>query len=385
MKRGRPRKLNPGIPAHIDQHRIPKGVYWHSADRYWYTIIQLPKPHSRKIAGADALLSDLHVEIEKIAGVERSSLGYLLEQFHGSADFKGLMPATKHDYERQRLLCATTNSRVGQLTVLRVSGMSTAFIQQLIDSVAKGSKVDGAGVAIGTPSKANHLLRYLRRVFHWGVTRGLCASNPAKGVYQAKERKRRRLPAPDVYAAVARYAYAGGQLVPRTPGSCAPYLWMVMEIGMLCRLRPVETLTLTDANLLTDGVMTNRRKGSRDNIVKLTPRLRLAVNAALELRKRYSTTVAAIRAQDRPLFLSADGAALSKSGLDSAWQRLMRTAVAAGVITTEQRFGLHDLKRKGITDTKGTRAQKQQASGHREESMLDVYDLDVPLVMPAGE
>ena len=31
----------------------------------------------------------------------------------------------------------------------------------------------------------------------------------------------------------------------------------------------------------------------------------------------------------------------------------MMTAVDAGVITQEEKFGLHDLKRRGITDTQG--------------------------------
>ncbi|RMQ58359.1 Prophage PSPPH06, site-specific recombinase phage integrase, partial [Pseudomonas savastanoi pv. glycinea] len=40
----------------------------------------------------------------------------------------------------------------------------------------------------------------------------------------------------------------------------------------------------------------------------------------------------------------------------------------------------HDLKRRGITDTAGNRADKQEASGHRDGAMMDVYDLSVPLV-----
>lgn len=54
-------------------------------------------------------------------------------------------------------------------------------------------------------------------------------------------------------------------------------------------------------------------------------------------------------------------------------------------MTAEQRFALHDFKRKGITDTKGTRADKQQARGHKEEWMMDVYDLNVPTVRPSAE
>lgn len=46
---------------------------------------------------------------------------------------------------------------------------------------------------------------------------------------------------------------------------------------------------------------------------------------------------------------------------------------------------MHDFKRKGITDTLGTRADKQQASGHKDEWMVDVYDLSVPMVKPSAD
>lgn len=48
-----------------------------------------------------------------------------------------------------------------------------------------------------------------------------------------------------------------------------------------------------------------------------------------------------------------------------------------GVITKEERFGLHDLKRRGITNTKGNQHDKQEASGHRSSSMMDLYDLSI--------
>jgi hypothetical protein len=55
------------------------------------------------------------------------------------------------------------------------------------------------------------------------------------------------------------------------------------------------------------------------------------------------------------------------------------------VIETEERFALHDLKRRGITDTTGTRADKQEASGHRDPKMMDIYDLSIPIVLPSAE
>ena len=47
-----------------------------------------------------------------------------------------------------------------------------------------------------------------------------------------------------------------------------------MELAYPCRLRGTEVVNLTHANELEEGILTNRRKGSRDNIVRWTPRLR---------------------------------------------------------------------------------------------------------------
>jgi len=62
-----------------------------------------------------------------------------------------------------------------------------------------------------------------------------------------------------------------GQLTRGQLGSCPAYLGYVMELAYLCRLRGIEAVTLTDANELENGVQTNRRKGSRDNVVQWPP------------------------------------------------------------------------------------------------------------------
>ncbi|HEY8037667.1 MAG TPA: hypothetical protein VIF37_18980 [Methylobacter sp.] len=62
------------------------------------------------------------------------------------------------------------------------------------------------------------------------------------------------------------------------------------------------------------------------------------------------------------------------------WQRLMNTVIASGVV--KERFTFHDLKRKGVSDTKGN---KQEASGHRNAAMLNIYDVKSIIVKAAGE
>lgn len=38
-----------------------------------------------------------------------------------------------------------------------------------------------------------------------------------------------------------------------------------------------------------------------------------------------------------------------------------------------------------LTDTVGNRADKQEASGHRDPKMMDVYDYSLPTVSPSAE
>jgi integrase len=363
------------MPAHIDPRRLPKRCYWDGRDRVWYTIHKGPPARRQNFANAKATLADLHRAIENIAAAGRDTLGYVLDEFNKSAQFKALAPRTREDYEYQRKVADKLKTSIGPVTALKVSKMTTVLMRRLFDVVAEN-----------TPTKANQLLRYMRRALNWGIEFGYCAANPCKGLKQAKERKRRRLPDAVTYSKVLAFARARGALPAHTRGSAPPYLWMLMEVGYLCRLRPVETVTLTDADLLERGLETNRRKNSNDSLVLWNDRLRSVIAAAQELRKRQTTgKPVPLRAEDRRLFVSEDGTPLSEEGMSTAWQRLMRAAIDAGVITAEQRFGLHDLKRKGITDTPGTRGEKQLASGHKEEAMLDVYDQSVPAVKPAGE
>lgn len=155
---------------------------------------------------------------------------------------------------------------------------------------------------------------------------------------------------------MAQFAQERSKLSTTAPGSVAPYLWALMEIAYLCRLRAVEVVNLTEANALEAGILTNRRKGSRDNVVRWNARLRHAWSAALAARNtRWQKKGRAVPLDlaRSPLFVGTGVDALTRSGLDSAWHRMMMTAVDAGVITQEEKFGLHDLKRRGITDTQG--------------------------------
>jgi len=379
VSRGRPRLFDKTVPAHIEQAKIPSGAYWSRGDRVWYTFIdEGGKRRRRKLAGPEAKLSDLHRLLEDFAGVNRGALGWLCDQFHASAQFAALAETSRESYESDRRVVATYRIKSGALLAeLPVRGLSTPFIQRLIDKIAEEH-----------PSKANHLVRYLSRVFSWGIQRGHCKENPAKGVQHAKERKLRRLPSQLTYMNLLQHAQRGAALTPHTKGAISPYVWIVMELAFLCRLRRIEVITLTDANETEEGIQTNRRKGSRDTLVLWSPRLRSAWQTAQAERRRIWEKLGKptpMRPEDRPALVNQKGEPITKSGMKTIWATFNAGAIKAGVITAEDRFGLHDLKRKGITDTKGDRAAKQEGSGHKNAAMLDVYDLSVPRVTTPGD
>lgn len=55
------------------------------------------------------------------------------------------------------------------------------------------------------------------------------------------------------------------------------------------------------------------------------------------------------------------------------------------IITSDQRFELHGIKRKGITDTAGTQTENQQASGHKTQSMIDTRATPIVYRLWTGE
>ena len=379
-KRGRKRGHNPNIPAHIDQGKLPDGLYYdHRGRGHWYALYEEGGKRRRKnVASARATLAELHQLAEDLHAHDRHTIRWLADQFHASDQFTRLAKSTQDSYRDSRKVLERTQTRTGVAFIdLHRHRITPAIVQRLVDRLAQE----------GTPAKANHAAAYLRRIYRWGINRGHCTENPAWTIEAAQERARHRLPERHTLARVTQFCQQRSQGSSTAKGAVAPYLWALIEIAYLCRLRAIEVLTLTEANATEAGIRTNRRKGSRDNLVRWNDRLRNAWAGAIAARNaRWQKKGRAVPLDParRPLFIGTGGDALTRHGLDSAWFRMMKSAVAAGVITKEEKFGLHDLKRRGITDTQGNRHDKQEASGHRSERMLDVYDLSLPEVDPSS-
>jgi hypothetical protein len=389
VRRGRPRKFDPTAPRHIDQAKLPAKVYWHRNDRVWYTLVpEGERQRFHRLASADASLADLHTAVERMATRGTDTIDWLHNEFAASEQWKKLSPATQRDYGFCLKAIKRVPTKIGvTFDQLQVDRLRRVDIQKLIDIIATDR-----------PSMANHVRRYLGRLFAWGMRHGRMRErvNPAHELEGADEVADAKMPESDVMERVIQFARERGARAARSEGSVAPYLWLVQTIAYRCRLRGVEVGLMMESDAMERGILCRRRKGSLDNLVKWVPELREAWAEAIVLRNltwaRRKKEIP-IHAKDRPLLVNdrgqpliqvnAKGQPIGRSGLDSAWQRLMDLAVKEGVITDEQRFTLHGMKHRGVTDTRGDKAKKKEASGHKEDSMLNLYDHELPLVEPA--
>lgn len=369
MTRGRKRTNS---PAPYDKARLPKGCYWDPSGKgHWYTCFVLEgKRRRQKIAGPDAKLSDLHRIMEE--GEDPNCLNYLAEKFEKSPQYFRVSKSQQVSYQYARAMVTTHPTRKEGITLgqIPLSAWKPSLVQKLIDSLAEDRG----------PSAAKKAKEYLNRLFNWSMNRDYIDRNPVGKPEMPKERKLQRLPDKEVLTRLVAFAKQRGSQAKRK-GTCAPYIWIALEICRKCRFRGIEAFTLTDAQLLDRGIESQRRKGSNDNVTLWDDSLQEAVNAALAHRRRVCKTIW-IRPENRPVIVGTSGQPITQRTWQSAWKRFMQMAIDEGVIEPEQRFGLHDMKRRGITDTTG---DKLQASGLSDLRILKTYDKSVPDVGPSPD
>lgn len=384
MRPGRRRVFDDSIPGHIAQDKLPVGIYWDRRHRTWYTLLtdEDGRRRRRNVARADAKLSELvaAVEAARQAPARRpedtpGTVAYVCALFHRSPAFRELAATTQRGYGQCRGWAVAEPTAIGALGALQVDRLTPVIMRRLVDRIAEA-----------TPSKANAILRYLRRTWSWARERGYCKTNPAAGVKPVKERKQAKVPETSVLARAIADARERGARPRSAPGRVPPYLAIVIELAYLLRLRSIEVLDVTLAWETRAGISVTRRKGSRGNVVTWSPRLRAVWQAALELRAATlaaSGAVTPLRAEDRRLILGEDGGPLGIEALRTAWQRWMRLATGPdGALEPGERFTLHGIKHRGITDT--DRADRRAGGGHVTDAMAARYDHDLPAVKPAG-
>ena len=375
---GRPRKHNAKIPAHINQTKLPDGLSYDAIKNRWrfnYTD-SLGKRHDKRVGSQTSKLAQILNNIERLGIEKPNTFNWLVNEYLQDARFLDLKPATQKNYLACYALIKKQSVKQKSVTTLLLKNWSSGLCQQINTQIAKKNG----------PSMANHCHSFLSLVFTYGKNYNYVTTNHATGVYKAKCRPAQQWVSTEVYSRVLSYAKKRGSTLPKTKGSSPYYIWLMMEISYLCRLRGVETRTLTEDKMLENGLQCDRRKGSKGNITIYNDRLLSVLNSAIVHRDniwRSNGYPVPISKEDRLLIVNNTGQAVSLDSFHSAWQKFINFAINDKIITNDERFSLHDLKRKGISDTAGTGSDKKDASGHRSDAMMQVYDKSL-LSVPAA-
>lgn len=371
MTQGRKRSAK-NLPAHIkDPTKLPTGV-WYSAGgngRWMIKYLDLAngKYKSERLCGPDATLHEIWRAVDQRQPKHILTLKTLSLEFQSTSIWRKLSPLTQRDYlDCHQHICAQQTA-TGPFGDVAIEKITVGTVRKYRDHRAESSE-----------SRANKEFSYLSRVFSWAYEYEKVKTNPCKGIRKLYIKPRQHYAEDKDYEFLLQVAKESGYW----------YMPYAMEIAYLCRMRLSEVIDLTDADETPDGLLIRRRKGSKDNITLWNDRLKTAWTEARAKRDQISKErrlALPINPTDRPLFLSErTGDKIVISSLKTAKARIdtqaKTKAEQLGIIYNH--FTFHDLKRKGVTDTEGN---KQEASGHRNASMLAIYDVKPAKVKPAKD
>ena len=290
--------------------------------------------------------------------VKYMTLFWLHEEYLQSRMYMQLTANTKRRYKDcQRILQhpLKINGKESVLGNLNVKDLYPATIRRLLDKRLSQYQADGKK---GT-SQCNNEKALLSAMYKYGVQYIDDMSqipNPFREIQKFNVDIRERYVTDAEYK--TQYDFAKSHM----PNYI--YIPIVMELTYLLAARGIEVTELTIDAIRPEGIIVDRKKGSKTTLVRWTPRLTAAVEQALALHKTAQAPTASLLTPAR------GGTRLTKSALDSAWQKLKIAMQKAGL--GDVYFMLHDLKRKGISDSKDDRI-----AGHVSDSIRANYNVKI--------
>jgi|TARA_R110002073_G_scaffold213579_1_gene373958 site-specific recombinase XerD len=361
-------------PLGIDSSKLPVGCYWDDRRKHWYTRFNdLGVRRNRIIGKETATMQDLWKAMEE-PDLETSSFQWLFDKYKQSAKWASHGKDTRNSYNNTiRILNEMETKTIGTfISDTNRHNWTPVLMQNMIDKIA-----------IKTPTTSHRAKENISAIFNWGIRRGHAITNPASIVELCKLNPKQRLPSKVLVAKLTEFAINGSKLKPHTKGSIPKAIWKSLELAFLNRLRGIEVRHLTDDHILSDGLMCERAKGSSTNVTLWDDRLQHVINKCVDDRDalwKKKGRAYPLRPEHRFLVVNNSGDCLTKSGWQSIWRSFLERAIKAEIMVEEDWFGLHDIKRRGTTDTEGTAEVKLEATGHKSRAMLPIYDKSIARV-----
>lgn len=309
-----------------------------------------------KIGDSDTAILNKYLKVVEALrnpqGRQVNTLFWIFYQYSDSPDFCKLAKNTQSGYllHIKKLLDFDINIgphkaklgdiKAAQITLPLMNGIKNRLIED----------AQNAGKA-GTAYVSGHI-RVARAMMSWALNNIESLGvhyNPLKGISLGSETTRDRYVTDEEYMTQYFFAVDHG----------AGYLPLVFEHAYLLACRSIEVRNLTLDDIIDEGYVVRRTKGSKTNVITWTPRLLAARDAAMLYREK-------VGAKGNFLIPSLWGNKLTKNTVQAAMQTLKRLMHETGLDSIS--WNLHDLKRKGITD-----AEDARIGGHKSEQMRNRY------------
>ena len=336
----------------VKRRRINEGLPPYTRRRSYGTIYTpyLGVENGRKQYGKDVNLGPRDMPVDEAwyayrreTSQETDTLRWLLNEYHDSAKFKALKPRTRKEYEGYRKhLIAYPMANGRPFGTARLEAIRRTAIQKYLDKYP-------------SPISANRHVQYIKAAWNWALNRyEHVPENPCIGVDLNKQEARDRYVTQEEFLAFK--------------ATTSGYIPIFMELAYLCRARWSEVAELKTADVLAEGLRLVRSKGSEGEITAMTPRLRAAIDAALDFNRGAPAPI-----RGEYLIHDKHGGQIKQNAFQSAWGRAMRVWVQKG----GERFTFHDIKAGGYSD------QRLQDAGHRSDKMHKTYSRKLRIVEPA--
>lgn len=311
-------------PRKKDRH-LPSCVY-HKHGAYYYVKAGKWNPLGAELGPALA-------EYARIRGHARGGMSSLIEDALPGI-VKGRAPSTQNQYR------VASRKLQAMFEEFSPENVRPADVYEMQDALSD------------TPNMANRCLTVLRMVCVYATKRGRMETNPCNGVERLPEAKRDRLVEHDEFARIRAQA--------------SKRLGLMMDLAYLTGQRLMDVVRIHRADLREDGIYFRQAKTDAKLIVRWTPQLREAVEAAKALGGKINALT---------LFHTRHGTPPAYRTVRDEW---VRACQKAGVEDTT----LRDLRAMSATNAKRQGKNATALLGHASPQMTDRYlrDRDAPLV-----
>lgn len=322
----RRRRINEHLPKHV--YRKGAGFIYRRDGKDTYLCKQT------------APLSELWAAYGRVTQPDdHGTLRWLLDDFMARKEFKSR--STQEAYEGYyRILTEFKTADGTAFGDVRLEMITRRSIRAYLDKYP-------------SPISANRQIQFLKAAWNTCLEFHDLPDNPCMGVTLNKQEARTRYVNQEEYE----------QFLSTTNG----YIPIFMELAYLLRARWGEVANLRAVDLVPEGVVLQRSKGSEGEITAWTPRLEKAVQMAQAFNASAPSPISGSY-----LIHDKHGSPIKRNSFQAAWGKAMRAWVAKG----NKHFTYHDLKAAGYSD------QQDQFAGHKSEKMHKVYSRKLRIVQP---